>query len=387
MTGNIPANFIPNVTTQSGIIPLLIALQPIRDRRIDGTTSPWVFFELKEMFQLFESWASAYIEGNHTQIADLVEASRQGSQAFRTDAIKEIENIDKGIDHIEALLKSGSLEVNKELILDLHRIVVDGLDPSPNKGGDTRPGAYRIEPRTVGEHDTLAWADVPGAMDKLFGFINEATTPEYDLLKIAVVHHRFVWIHPFGNGNGRMVRLVTYAMLAKTGFVDRSGFRLLDPTAVLGKNKTQYCAKLAGADSGTEAGLLDWSEYMLQGIKDEWDKIVKLLDEEFVRNNIILPALTLSLEKQRISDLEYKVLEIAAKKPYIRAGDIDKLFTGTSGGNRSNFIRRMKQQNLLRPMGGEHARTYTLQFTRNALTSGIVTQLDKHGFLPPIQVQ
>ena len=43
-------------------------------------------------------------------------------------------------------------------------------------------------------------------------------SPKYDLLKVAIAHHRFVWVHPFSNGNGRTVRLFTYAMLVKLGF-------------------------------------------------------------------------------------------------------------------------------------------------------------------------
>ena len=40
-------------------------------------------------------------------------------------------------------------------------------------------------------------------MAELFDFINTPNSPKYDLLKAAIAHHRFVWIHPFGNGNGR----------------------------------------------------------------------------------------------------------------------------------------------------------------------------------------
>jgi len=40
-------------------------------------------------------------------------------------------------------------------------------------------------------------------------FINKLDRPKYSLLKIAIAHHRFVWIQPFNNGNGRTVHLFT----------------------------------------------------------------------------------------------------------------------------------------------------------------------------------
>ena len=46
-------------------------------------------------------------------------------------------------------------------------------------------------------------------MNELLDFVNKEDAKKFDLLKAAIAHHRFVWIHPFGNGNGRTVRLFT----------------------------------------------------------------------------------------------------------------------------------------------------------------------------------
>ncbi|GAB3650378.1 hypothetical protein GCM10027591_07760 [Zhihengliuella somnathii] len=55
-------------------------------------------------------------------------------------------------------------------------------------------------------------------MTELLDFINAPADKSFDLLKVAIVHHRFVWIHPFGNGNGRVGRLLTNALMVKAGF-------------------------------------------------------------------------------------------------------------------------------------------------------------------------
>lgn len=53
-------------------------------------------------------------------------------------------------------------------------------------------------------------------MEELFDFINAEDSPKYDLLKTAIAHHRFVWIHPFGNGNGRTVKTFNLCYACKT---------------------------------------------------------------------------------------------------------------------------------------------------------------------------
>lgn len=375
--------YIPKPAVDTETIKLVIELERLRNRRVSGSTPPWLFFELKSLFHAIESIASARIEGNHTTVANFVEAVRddEDQSTKQTEQIREITNIEKGIDFIE---KQGSdLTINRELILRLHQIVVDGLDPS--KEGDTRAGAYRNEPRSISKSNIslAAWSDIPDLMDNLFDFINQKVDPQFDLLKDAVAHHYFTWIHPFGNGNGRVVRLLTYAMLTKQGFIDGDGMRLLSPAAVFGNDRNQYYAMLAEADKNTDPGILKWCEYMLRGVKNEVDNVNELLDASFTKGKIIVPALDYALEKQRINELEYKMLKIAIEKDIVQAADFKPLFADEiSHVNISKAIRKLRQQNFLRPLDGEKSRRYTIRLNRNALTLGVVMQLDTQGYLP-----
>jgi len=92
-------------------------------------------------------------------------------------------------------------------------------------------------------------------MQALVGFINQQDPPKYGLMEIALAHHRFGGIHPFGNGNGRVVRLLTYALLLKYGFNVSTGKRVLNPTAVFCNDRERYYAVLSAADKGTPEGL------------------------------------------------------------------------------------------------------------------------------------
>ena len=57
-----------------------------------------------------------------------------------------------------------------------------------------------------------------------------------------------------------------------------------------------YYEKLALADLGTEAGIKTWCEYVLTGLKEEVEKIDKLLNYDFLKSEILIPAIQFSLE-------------------------------------------------------------------------------------------
>lgn len=69
---------------------------------------------------------------------------------------------------------------------------------------------------------------------------NESHPDKYDLMKVALAHHRFGWVHPFGNGNGRVVRLLTYAQLIQYDFSMATVGRVINPTAVFCNDRDKY---------------------------------------------------------------------------------------------------------------------------------------------------
>ena len=217
-------------------------------------------------------------------------------------------------------------------------------------------------------------------MNELIEFINREDSPKYDLLKVAIAHHRFVWIHPFGNGNGRTVRLFTYAMMIRLGFNVSKG-RILNPTAVFCSNRNTYYQKLSKADTGTDMGILSWCEYVLEGLKDEIEKIDKLLDYDFLKLEILLPTIAHSLERKYITDIEAKILKRAIEKPLIQASDIKDLFAGQDNAIISRQIKKLIEKKMLTPEK-EGARKYMISFNNNFLLRGIINSLGEKGFLP-----
>jgi Fic family protein len=74
-------------------------------------------------------------------------------------------------------------------------------------------------------------------------------TRSQQLQSVGAVHHRFLWIHPFLDGNGRVARLMSHALLKRLGV----GTSLWSVARGLARQETKYKALLMAAD-GPRAG-------------------------------------------------------------------------------------------------------------------------------------
>jgi Fic family protein len=363
----------------SPITDLILDLEHLRKKTLLGTTNTNVFFQLKKIFHTLESIGSARIEGNNTTIVEYIETKLEtaNNQSY---SIKEIQNIEKAMLFIEENILE--YPINRAFISELHKIIVEGLPVPPNGEGDFTPGVYRLSNPKIQNSQHLPPENylVEGYMKELFDFIEKEDGSKYDLLKIAIAHHRFVWIHPFGNGNGRTVRLFTYAMLVKNGFKVGEE-RIINPTAVFCGNRNDYYDFLSLADSGTDEGILSWCEYVLKGIREEIIKIDKLLDYEYLKKEILIPTITYSLERKYITDIESKILKKVIEKQLVEAKDLKEFFKGKLDAEVSRQIKKLIDKKMLLPQkaGG---RKYVIRFDNNFLLRGIIKTLGEKGFLP-----
>lgn len=366
-------------TFDSTLTDLIIELDHLRKKQLGGSTHPKVFFQLKHIFHTLESIGSARIEGNNTTIAEYIETKLSDVKVV-TPSILEIQNIEKAMAFIEENVND--YPINRTFLSEMHKKIVDGLLPPPNGEGDSTPGVYRKVNLKINKssHKPPEWLAVEDYMNELLEFVNKDDSPKYDLLKTAIAHHRFVWIHPFGNGNGRTVRLFTYAMLVKAGFNVNVG-RIINPTAVFCSNRNDYYKFLSEADEGTVEGLTSWIEYVLKGLKDEIEKIDKLSDYNFLRKEILLPSINHSLERKFITDVETKILKRVADKQVISASDIKDIFPGKADTEVSRQIRKLIDRKMLIPEK-EGTRKYVLRFDNSYLIRSIIKQLGDKGFLP-----
>jgi len=362
----------------SGLTDTLIELNHLRKLKLQGSTAPWMFFQLKNIFHILESVGSARIEGNRTTISEYIERKIEG-QERSSERFSEIANVEAAMDFIEESIGEGT-EITHHFIRELHHLVVGELTVE----GDRTPGAYRTWDVEISKstHIPPEHFQVQSHMGEFLGFINDKAPDKYDLLKTAIAHHRFTWIHPFGNGNGRLVRLLTYALLIKYGFNVKDG-KILNPTAVFCNDRDLYYEKLSEADLGDDSSLLNWCDYVLTGIFEEVTKVNKLLDFDYLYQKILMPTINLGIERGYLNRDEAKVLNIGIKKQKFKANELGEALDKLTPRQRTHLISKMKDSGFIRPLT-EKGRTYCVSFTNNFLMRSLIQVLEKEKFIPPI---
>ncbi len=77
------------------------------------------------------------------------------------------------------------------------------------------PGALRERDVKVGRHIPVSHGALPRFLERFETVYTKLGRTDM-ILAAASAHHRLLWIHPFLDGNGRVARLMSYAMLLET---------------------------------------------------------------------------------------------------------------------------------------------------------------------------
>jgi len=108
------------------------------------------------------------------------------------------------------------------------------------------PGRLRDYNVDVGRHIPPDYQMLDGFLHRFQSFYSGKDIVATDqLIALAAAHHRLAWIHPFGDGNGRVARLQSQAVMVKLG-LDSGGLWTL--SRGLAREKSSYYAHLQSAD-------------------------------------------------------------------------------------------------------------------------------------------
>lgn len=321
---------------------------------------PSLLDSLATLVRTMNCYYSNLIEGHATHPIDI-------ERALKDDYSKEPAKRDLQLEataHIavQEWIDKGGLKgrvVHIESVREIHRRFCEHLPPAllvvKNPENKERvklvPGAFRTRDVKVGRLVPISPGAVPRFLrryQEVYGGLGAIDT----VIAAAAAHHRLAWIHPFLDGNGRVARLLSHAMLLET----------LDTGAVwsiargLARNVDAYKAQLAACDQTrrndldgrgnlSEENLTVFTQFFLKTCIDQVSFMEDLIQPARLRARILLWA----EEEIRLAHLPPKsgaVLEAVLYRGELPRGDAAGI-VGTGDRQARRVVSALMDRNVL----------------------------------------
>ncbi|NQU99887.1 MAG: Fic family protein [Parcubacteria group bacterium] len=275
-------------------------------------------------------FSSTSIEGNPLPLSEVKKILKNKPQYIR-DTEKEVLNYNQALTDLNKRIDQKKINFNLSLVLNIQKLVMQDLIQ------DYRCGKFRIEPVFVNNPKTgrtVYWPpdhqDVLNLLQDLIDYINDNKNKIDPLILAGIFHKQFVIIHPFMDGNGRTVRLVTKVLLANMGL---NTFNLFSFENYYNKNIDKYFNKVGEInnyyDIKNKIDFTAWLEYFTDGIIDELLRVGK----EVVKQDI--------KPKDQLSNDQQKLINYIKRHGYIT----DKLYSEIT--DRAKPTRHLDFRNLI----------------------------------------
>ncbi|MGF0540235.1 Fic family protein [Agrobacterium sp. ES01] len=291
---------------------------------------------LSDLVRSMNCYYSNLIEGHDTHPVDIERALKNDYSADPQKRNLQLEA--KAHIEVQRWIDYGGITgrvTAQDTILEIHRrfgeLLPDELliVTNPDTGEHIRmvPGALRMRDVKVGRHIAISPGAIPRFLSRFDGAYKMLGRSQ-KLLAVAAAHHRLAWIHPFLDGNGRVIRLMSYAMLRE--LLDTGG--IWSVARGLARSEAAYKAHLMACDEprrgdldgrGTlsETALADFTRFFLETCLDQVRFMEELIEPERLRSRILLWA----EEEIRLGNLPAKstnVLEALLYRGSLPRGDV-----------------------------------------------------------------
>lgn len=246
------------------------------------------------------SYTSNAIEGNtltRRETALIIEENITSSSKNINEYL-EAKNHAEAFEYIINLSKDDKLIINKDIILNIHKIILKGID-------DLNAGFYRSAMVRISGSNTVLPnpIKVPELMDEFNSWLINCNFNSLD--NIFDTHYKLVSIHPFIDGNGRTARLLMNLLLMRNNYcpiiirtIDRKRYLdSLEKYQITGESKEYYT-------------------FMLRRLKRSFETIINLFNATSFKttNKLLTIAKFAKLHNLPVSTVRYWV-QIGKIKP------------------------------------------------------------------------
>lgn len=249
----------------------LRALRPI---------SPSLLKKIQEQFSIEMTYNSNAIEGNSLTLKETFWVIQEGL-TIKEKPLKdhlEAKNHKEALDFLYELINPNQKNtISEYLIKQLHQLVVQ--ESQKDIAGKYRDGEVYI---SGSDHRPPSGFEVASKMHDLMSWVSKGKD-KYDIVELAaLLHYKFVAIHPFWDGNGRTGRLVMNLLIMQAGY----------PLSVILKNdRKRYYRVLREADRGNYKAIC---EFVSQAVIRSLNIYLKILKPSKKKNEKYLSLIELS---------------------------------------------------------------------------------------------
>ncbi len=226
--------------------------------------------------RLQEAVLSSRIEGTFATMSEVLqaEAGEPPQRESRRQDIEEIQNYRSALN--VAMEELVNRPFNLNLMLTLHKVLL-----SSGRGQNKAPGEFRRQQNYVGSRidgvETIRftppdWMKLSAALDNWEKYYHSDDDP---LVRLALLHAQFEFLHPFLDGNGRIGRIIVPVFLYEKGLLTEPTFYMSE---FLETNRDEYMERLNEL-SRVKGAWRRWTEFFLGGIASQAQKNVHVADE------------------------------------------------------------------------------------------------------------
>ena len=233
-----------------------------RANHLAGQVQPGVREGIGDLVRSMNCYYSNLIEGHDTHPRDIDAALEEhysddaGKRSLQREARAHIEVqrlIDCGDDPDESPTSIKYIQwLHREFYQRLPEEMLWVENPKTGARIHIIPGEFRGGKVEVGRHVPPPANGLPrflGKFEEAYDF--DRLPKSKAIIAIAASHHRFLWIHPFFDGNGRVARLMAHAMMLRSGV----GCSIWSVSRGLARSSVEYKSRLMEADSAREGDL------------------------------------------------------------------------------------------------------------------------------------
>ncbi len=319
-----------------------------------------VLIALTDLVRAMNCYYSNLIEGHDTHPVDIERALKNDYSSNAEQRNLQLEA--KAHIAVQRWVDEGGLRgrpASLDGICEIHRrfgeLLPDELlwveDPETGERMQVVPGALRRRDVTVGLHIPVSPAALPRFLkqfEQTYSGFGKAET----IVAAAAAHHRLLWIHPFLDGNGRVARLMSHAMLLEA--LDTGGVWSI--ARGLARNERRYTSHLAECDlprrneldgrgNLTEEGLASFTRFFLETCLDQ----VKFM-EDLVQPNRLWDRILLWIEEEVRADAlpekAGRILETILYRGELRRGDVPQLL-GASARHARRVVAALTERGVI----------------------------------------